>query len=103
MLSGLDKANLKQLGSLNKSLPYASRLVAIPQLYNNSLDLFDDPSFEHVYRVANTLVGTVGFLGGLASFMADTYERGIVWFANWIQHLEKQLQSKEFWEFQYGY
>jgi hypothetical protein len=88
---------------LKKYVPFISYPITAASTYNAFIDLKNNLSLETGYRVVNSAAGFVPFWGGFTSFMADTYEKGLTWFENWVKELEKQLQSDEFWLKLYGY
>jgi len=94
--------NYAPLKNGSKYVPYISLPINAALTYNSFADFVNNPSLEHGYRFAKS-VGSFTFLGGAISYMADTYERGTVWFAHWLTKFEKHLQSNEFWLDLYGY
>jgi len=94
--------NYAPLKNGSKYVPYISLPINAALTYNSFADFVSKPSLEHGYRFAKS-AGSFTFLGGAISYMADTYERGTVWFANWLTKFEKHLQSNEFWLDLYGY
>lgn len=81
----------------SKYVPFVSIPINAASAYNSWADLVNKPSLEHSYKFAKSAVSFIPFYGGFISFTADNFERGALWFTNWLTEFEKYLQSNEFW------